>query len=193
MSFWPIGVLDLGVELHAVEAAGLVLHGGDGGAFGVGQRRSLRAPSATPWLIHVMLCSGRAVEQTLRLVDGGFGLAVFAQGGLVDIRAQRIGHGLEAVADAEHRNARVEQLLVDARGAGFEHGSGATGQDDGLRILGQHLIDRHGMRHELRINVGLTHATCDQLGVLGSEIDNEHRTCSHNTLPSYEVLRNGQY
>ena len=61
--------------------------------------------------------------------------------------------------------------------------SHAYGAVMNLRILGQHLIDRHGMRHELRINIGLTHATCDQLGVLGSEIDNEHRTCSHNTLP----------
>ena len=173
------------MPLHAVQFAGFVLHGGDRCAFGVGEhfeafRRGLDGHAmAHP---RALLC-GRAVEQTLRLVDGGFRFAVFAQGGLVDIRAQRVCHGLEAVADAEHRNARVEQLLVDARSARFEHGSGATGQDDGLRILGQHLIDRHGMRHELRINIGLTHATCDQLGVLGSEIDNEHRTCSHNTLP----------
>ena len=178
-------VLDFRMPLHAVQFAGLVLHGGDRCAFGVGEhfeafRRGLDGHAmAHP---RALLC-GRAVEQTLRLVDGGFRFAVFAQGGLVDIRAQRVCHGLEAVADAEHWNARVEQLLVDARSARFEHGSGATGQDDGLRILGQHLIDRHGMRHELRINIGLTHATCDQLGVLGSEIDNEHRTCSHNTLP----------
>ena len=124
-----------------------------------------------------------SVEQPLGFVYGGLRLAVFAKGGFVDVRAQRVRHGLEAVADAEHGNAGLEQFLVDARSARFEHGSGATGQDDGLRILGQHLVDRHGMRHELRINIGLTHATCDQLGVLGSEIDNEHRTCSHNTLP----------
>ena len=81
--------------------------------------------------------------------------------------AQRVRHGLEAVADAEHGHAGVEQLRVDARGAGLEHGSGAAGQDDGLRVLGEHLVYRHGMRHELRIHVRLAHATGDQLARTG--------------------------
>ena len=44
-------------------------------------------------------------RQALELVDEGLGLAIFAKGGLVDIRAQGIGHGLEAVADAQYGNA----------------------------------------------------------------------------------------
>ena len=38
------------------------------------------------------------------------------------------------------------------------------------------------MRHEFRIDVGLTHATCDQLGVLGSEINNECRQINRVVL-----------
>ena len=123
----------------------------------------------------VLLVRG-AGEQALGVVDDGFGLAVFAERRLVHVGAERVGHGLEAVADAEHRNAGLEQLLVDARRAGLEDGGGASGQDDGLRILGQDLVDRHGMRHEFRIDVGLAHAACDQLRVLGSEVDDEYRT-----------------
>ena len=117
------GVLDLRMPLHAVQPAGFVLHGCDGGAFGVCQhfeafRRGLDGHSVA----HPCVLLGRgAFEQAFSLIDGGLGLAILAQSRLVDIRSQRIGHGLEAVADAQHGDASLEQLLVHARGAGFEH------------------------------------------------------------------------
>ena len=54
------------------------------------------------------LLGGGAVKQSFGLVDDGLGLAVLAEGGLVDVSAQCIRHGLESVADAKHWNARVE-------------------------------------------------------------------------------------
>lgn len=75
-----------------------------------------------------VLIGGGAVEQTFRLVDEGLGLAIFAKGGLVDIRAQGIGHGLEAVADAQYGNAGLEQFLVHTRRARLEHRSRTTGK-----------------------------------------------------------------
>ena len=177
------GVLDLGVPLHAVELAGLVLHGGDGRALGVGEHfeasgRGLDGDAVA----HPRVLLGRgAGEQPVRLVDGRVGLAVFAERGLVDVGAERVRHGLEAVADAEHGHAGVEQLGVDARGAGLEYGCGAAGQDDGLRVLGEHLVYRHGMGDKLRIHVRLAHATGDELRVLGAEIDDKHRAVSHGT------------
>ena len=122
------GVLDLGVPLHAVELAGLVLHGGDGRALGVGEHfeaggRGLDGDAVA----HPRVLLGRgAGEQPVRLVDGRVGLAVFAERGLVDVGAERVRHGLEAVADAEHGHAGVEQLGIDARGAGLEYGCGAA-------------------------------------------------------------------
>ena len=118
------------------------------------------------------------------MVDDGLGLAVLAERGLVDVGAEGVGHGLEAIADAEHGDARLEQLLVDARGAGLEHGGGAAREDDRLRILGQHLVDGHRMGHEFGIDVGLTDAAGDELGVLGAEVDDEHRTCCHGCSPN---------
>ena len=76
---------------------------------------------------HPRVLLGRgAGEQPVRLVDGRVGLAVFAERGLVDVGAERVRHGLEAVADAEHGHAGVEQLGIDARGAGLEYGCGAA-------------------------------------------------------------------
>ena len=115
-------------KMIAVELAGLVLHGGDGRALGVGEHfeaggRGLDGDAVA----HPRVLLGRgAGEQPVRLVDGRVGLAVFAERGLVDVGAERVRHGLEAVADAEHGHAGVEQLGIDARGAGLEYGCGAA-------------------------------------------------------------------
>ena len=117
------GVLDFRMPLHAVQLAGFVLHGCDGGAFGVCQHfEAFRSGLDGHSVAHPCVLLGRgAFEQAFSLIDGGLGLAILAQSRLVDIRSQRIGHGLEAVADAQHGDASLEQLLVHARGAGFEH------------------------------------------------------------------------
>ena len=177
-------VLDLRMPLHTVQLARGILHGGHRRALGV--RKHLEAlgcglhghAMAHP---HALIRRG-AVQQTLGLIDYRGGLAVLAQRGLVHLAAQFIGHNLEAVADTQHRHARLEHLAVDARRARFEHRSRTAGQDDGLGILGQHLINRHRMGHQFRIHVRLTHAAGDQLGVLGSEINNKNRTCGHEAL-----------
>ena len=47
---------------------------------------------------------------------------------------------------------------------------------------GQHLGDRHRVRHDLGVDVGLAHAAGDQLGVLGAEVDDENRARSSHGL-----------
>ena len=110
-------VLDLRMPLHTVQLASGILHGGHRRALGV--RKHLEAlggglhghAMAHP---HALIRRG-AVQQTLGLVDHRGGLAVLAQRGLVHLAAQFIGHNLEAVADTQHRHARLEHLAVDAR------------------------------------------------------------------------------
>ena len=64
---------------------------------------------------------------------------------------------------------------VDLRRARRVHAGRAAGQDDRGRVLGQHLGDRHVVRHDLGVDVGLADPARDQLGVLGAEVDDEHR------------------
>ena len=56
--------------------------------------------------------------------------AVLAVGGLVDLAAQLVREELQAVADAEHRDAQLEDEPVGARAALGEHRRGAAGEDD---------------------------------------------------------------
>ena len=59
------------------------------------------------------------------------------------------------------------------RGALRVHGRGAAGEDDRRRVLGEHLGDRHGGRHDLAVDPGLADAAGDELGVLRAEVDDE--------------------
>src|SRR5690606_17953734 len=57
--------------------------------------------------------------------------------------------------------------LVDARGA--------SAQDDGRRLALRELCRGDGVRHDLGVDARLTHASGDELRVLGAEVDDEDR------------------
>ncbi len=90
-----------------------------------------------------------------------------------DLAAQLQRHRLEAVAHAEDRDPGLEQVPVDGRSARRVDRRGAAGEHDRRRLAGQHLLDRHGVRDDLGVDLGLAHPAGDQLGVLGSEVDDE--------------------
>src|SRR5699024_1504300 len=50
----------------------------------------------------------------------------------------------------------------------------APGEDDRSRPLGQHLVDGHRVRDDLGVDLRLPHPAGDQLGVLGSEVNNKN-------------------
>ena len=45
--------------------------------------------------------------------------------------------------------------------------------------LASDLVDRHGMRDQLGVHACFAHAAGDELGVLGAEVDDKHRTVCH--------------
>ena len=126
----------LGVELHAVEPARIV---GDGRERRAGRdadraeaRRQLGHPVAVahPHL-RALAFFEHALEQRRLVDDLQLGAAELAGVPRFHLAAERRHHGLLAVADAEHRHARVEHGLRRLRRAGLVHGGRAAGQDDG--------------------------------------------------------------
>ena len=121
-------MLHLGVPLHAVEALLLVGEGSH-----VGARRRREDLKAFGGFVHGVavahpgaLVLGHAVQDGAAFTDGGgLGGAVLAQPGLGHLAAEGVGHGLEAVADAEDRDAGLEEVGADAGGAfGVDAGRG---------------------------------------------------------------------
>ena len=116
----PLGVRDLRVELHRVDAAVAVFDHRGRRALGVrrddearrARRSSRRSGSSTRRAL------GRLVaEQQRRPVDGQRRAAVLAGAGLGDLAAEIAGHELRAVTDPEERNAGVVDRGIDRRRA----------------------------------------------------------------------------
>ena len=129
------GVHDLRVELDAVEPPGRVLerrHGRRGGTARDGRaerRRGDRVAMAHP---HRLLRRQPAEERTGAVVE--LRLAELRGAGSRDLAAELERHQLGAVADAERRDAELEELLVDPRRAVRVHRRGAAREDHRDRV-----------------------------------------------------------
>jgi hypothetical protein len=169
------GVRDLGVELHAVQAALGSLEAGDRGGRGgrghgeAGRRGGDRVPVRHPDLLR----RRQVGEQHAGVDHAQPGAAVLGNLGAFHPATEGGGHRLVAVADAQRRYAGLEQADRHRRRPRRVDRLRAAGKDDGLGPARQHLLDRHGVRHDLAVDVALPHPPRDQLGVLRAEVDDE--------------------
>ena len=171
-------VHDLGMELHRVEAARRVGDRREGRVVGdadhleAGRQAGDAVAVAHPYGVALALAP-HPLEQG-RVGDhldlGAAELAVMPR---LDGAAELRRHGLLAVADAEHRHARLEDALRRARRGVARHRFRPARQDDALRLhLAKSLFGRlEG--HDLRIDALLAHAPGDQLRHLRAEIDDQ--------------------
>ena len=109
---------DLGVELDAVEAPGgfsIAATGADCGLRGHRKPSGART-TASRWLIQHCRPGGRRTSRPRP--DAQRRLAVLPGPGAGDLPAQREGHRLHAVADAQHRDAELEQRGLSAGAPG---------------------------------------------------------------------------
>src|ERR671924_226527 len=70
------------------------------------------------------------------------GLSVLADSRPPDLAAEHLRDPLLPVAEAEHRNAQIEEGWVHGRGAGRVHARRPAGQDQPLGATPADLIDR---------------------------------------------------
>ena len=132
----------------------------------------------SPWLIQTCVSCGDAGEQV-----GGSGFdasidqlrpAILAGRGALHFAAERLAHQLHAVADAEHRDAELEDLRIALRRAVGVHARRAAGEDQPLRRELAHPLGRDVVPHDLAVHVLLADPAGDQLDVLRAEVEHEH-------------------
>ena len=114
-----------------------------------------------------------AVEQAALADHVHAGITELTQVGTFDLAAHLFGHGLHAVADAQHRHVQVEHCLRRARAVGFVDRLGAAGEDDAARVEFADRFIVHVERVQLAVHADLAHAAGNQLGVLGTEIEDQ--------------------
>ncbi|CRM87606.1 hypothetical protein [Pseudomonas sp. 22 E 5] len=179
-----LGVSHLRVELHAVVAALVVEHAGDRAAWSAGQDVEVfRHLGDLVTVAHPHVEAEKAVGvdvvfdavQQAALADHvDTGITEFTQFGTFNLAAQLLGHGLHAVADTEDGHAQVEYGLRATRAVGFVHGLGATGKDDAFRGEFADRFVIHVERVQFAVHADFTHAAGDQLGVLGTEVEDQN-------------------
>ena len=107
--------------------------------------------------------------------DFQLGAAVFAGAGVRDGAAESLRHCLKSVADPEHRHAEVEHGGIELRSPVGVDAGGSAGEHQRQRIMCLDLLDRRGVRDDLGINPRFSHASRDQLRILRTEVDHQHR------------------
>ena len=176
-------VRDFGVELHRVVVARFVGHGS--------QRRVRRRAHgheagrdfldavavAHPDVEHgaalAVAVIEQLVEQSARRGHGDLRIPELAVIRAGDAAAELLRHRLHAVADAEHGHARLEHGLRRLGRLRIRDGLGAAGQDDAARAECANVGVAHVPRMDLAVNAAFADASCDQLGVLGPEIEDQ--------------------
>jgi hypothetical protein len=182
-----LGVGDFGMELHRVEVPRLVGHAGDRAAF----RRSHQAEAgrelghlvavAHPDVEHPEAFVGRevgdAVQQLGMATSTHRGETELALMSTLHLATELVGHGLHAIADPQHRHAQFEHRLGRLVGRFLVDAGMAARQDHTLEraiagVVPDPLVgDVTGM--DFAQYMGLAHASRDQLGDLGTEIEDE--------------------
>ena len=94
-------------------------------------------------------------------------------GGL-DLAAELSGHRLLTVADAQHRDAELEQDIGGARRRRLGHRGRPAGQDHRAGCEVADRVGRFAIGADLAIDAAFAHPARDKLGHLRAEIEDQN-------------------
>ncbi len=163
------------MELDAVHAARGIGHGGIGGRVGPGGRaEAIRKASDRIAVAHPYRLLGlQACEQSVWFGNrnGGRTELLALEGD--DLAAECLRHEVQAVADAEDRDAPGPDPRVGMRRALPVDARRAARQDDGARLASGDLAPGGVEGEQLRVDMKLAHAARDQAAVLAAEVEDD--------------------
>ncbi len=176
-------VRDFRVELHGVKMALIVGHAGDRAIVGgchqpeTGRQFDHLVAVAHPHLEHAVAFIGDEISDTVQqrgmAARAHLGIAELAHGAIFHLAAQLRRHGLHAVANAQYRHAGFEHRLRRARRIALHHRIRPAREDDAGGAVVADEIVADIVRIDLGKYPGVTHAARDQLGHLGTEVEDK--------------------
>ncbi len=166
------GVHHFRVVLHPGQAPAPVLEGGHRGTRTAGHHvEPVRRGRDGVAMTHPDRLDIRQARMQFPAKDFQLRAAVFAGAGMGDGPAECLRHGLKSIADAEHRETKVEQRGIKLRSAVGIDTCRSAGKHDCQRITSLDLLDSGGVRDDLGKNPRFPHPAGDQLRVLRAEVD----------------------
>ena len=172
-------VHDFRMELRRVETALGVLHRGDRADRREGRdREAFRCLGDVVRMAHpadaLLAHTFKELRALARFIERDFRLAVLARRRRLDLAAEQMCHELRTVADAEHRDAEIEDLGAAGHGIFRVDAVRAARQDDALRRHLADLLQRKRLRMDFAVDMVLAHAARDELIVLATEVQYEN-------------------
>ena len=166
----------LGVELDAVDAALHRLQRGHRRGGGGRQRHETRRRLEDRVAVrHPAGLLGRQLrQQPAGLAHRQLRAPEFADLGTLHAAAEGTGDQLHPVADAQHRDAELEQGRVQVRRAIRVDRSRPAREDQALRLALGHRLDAGVVGQQLGEHAQLAHPPGDQLGVLAAVVEHHH-------------------
>ena len=171
------------MELQAVESTAIVGHCGYGRRSCAGEKLktggqfgdlvAVAHPHVQHRVAFVIDMVLDVLQQSTGLVDLHLGKAKFLQRGRNYLTAQLRGHGVQAVTDAQHRHIQLKYNRWGLRSVLGMHRFRAAGKDD---AAGAKLADIGGLDipgPDFAVDTDFTDAACDELGVLGPEVEDQ--------------------
>ena len=178
------GVRDFRVKLHGVKSAFFVCHAGNRAAFGAGHELEARrqfghlVAVAHPHGEHALAfrCGVvlNAVKQFCMPACAYIGMAKLPLVPAFNLAAELPRHGLHAVANTQHRNAKFKHRRRCLVGGIFVHAGVATGKNHAFEgavfgvVANPSVGDITGVYFTK--NMGIAHAAGDELGDLGAKV-----------------------
>lgn len=107
-----------------------------------------------------------------RILDVEFAASVFASGAMFDLSTEVMGHELHAVTDAKDGDTEVKDRRIGL-GCAFGVDAGrATAENDAARVEFGDFGGGEVVANDLRVDLGFADTPSDDLGVLGTEVEN---------------------
>jgi hypothetical protein len=107
-----------------------------------------------------------------RILDVEFAASVFASAAVFYLAPELMGHELHAVADAKDGDTEVKDRRIGlGRAFGVDAGR-ATAEDDATRVEFGDFLGGEVVANDLGVDLGFADAPSDDLGVLGTEVEN---------------------
>ena len=130
---------------------------------------------------------GRPIHKNLRL-------AILSHRSLLHLPPQHMHHQLCAVAQTEHRDPKLKQLLCISRRSLLITTVRSSGQNDPLRVHFLNLFKIRPVGIYLTINIAFSDTSCNQLVILTAKVNDNYLFLIHkpssscfssNGIPSY--------
>ena len=119
------------------------------------------------------LC-GETFKQDGIFTDLNLGFSVFTCLAARDLPAESLHRQLHSVADAENRNAKLENRGIAFRSSVLVNTCGPAAQDNSRRRLFPDFIRADSERNDPAVNMAFTDPARDQLTILGTEIKHQY-------------------